>query len=185
MLVLNRRPGESIIIEHGIDLSLLSTEGHKVWLGVTVPGITSSVRLSPAAASASDVRLEIAAPLTVRVEEERAYVEVAPLGHPSHDCRTTFALHRKVGQSIDFGAELSVRVSSLARGNPSLALEGPTIGTGLVVTVIRQVGSYVRIGIDAPGRRVYRKEIWDQVVEENRAAAAGDLAALRLATSSA
>ena len=55
------------------------------------------------------------------------------------------------------------------------------IGDNIVVTVVDVKGDNIRIGIDAPREvKVYRGEIYDAIVAENRQAAAplGDLTGL-------
>ena len=56
--------------------------------------------------------------------------------------------------------------------------ESVYIGENVKVTVVEVKGNQIRLGIDAPNHiRIYREEIWVQILEENRkaAAAAGDL----------
>lgn len=51
--------------------------------------------------------------------------------------------------------------------------ESITIGDDVEITVIEVRGDQVRLGIAAPrGIAVHRKEIWLQIAEENKAAAA-------------
>lgn len=48
------------------------------------------------------------------------------------------------------------------------------IGDYIVVTVVEIKGNQIRLGIDAPPEfRIFRKEIYDQIQDENRAAALG------------
>ena len=50
--------------------------------------------------------------------------------------------------------------------------ESIQIGTDVEVTVIDVRGDVVRLGINAPQKtQIWRKELWDVIVEENRAAA--------------
>ena len=49
--------------------------------------------------------------------------------------------------------------------------ESIQIGTDVEVTVIDVRGDVVRLGINAPQKtQIWRKELWDVIVEENRAA---------------
>lgn len=49
------------------------------------------------------------------------------------------------------------------------------IGDKIKVTVVEIKGNQIRLGIDAPAEfRIFRKEIYDQIQEENRAAADSD-----------
>lgn len=54
------------------------------------------------------------------------------------------------------------------------------IGDEIKITIVEIKGSQIRVGIDAPADlRIYRKEIYDQIQEENRMAASGaDLSGL-------
>jgi len=50
--------------------------------------------------------------------------------------------------------------------------EGIVIGDDVTITVIEMKGGSIRIGIDAPReKKIYRQEIFDKIVEENRDAA--------------
>ncbi|MGH9088509.1 MAG: carbon storage regulator [Acidimicrobiales bacterium] len=174
MLVLNRRPGESIIIEHGINLTVLSVTDRKVWLCIEAPGVEPPVRVSASAVSDDAARLEVGAPTAITMDGDRIAVAVGGEGHPALSAQATFSLNRSVGQSVTVGDGLVVGIGSVAKGNPCVTLEGPKIGTGLRITLIRPAGSYVRIGVEAPDRRVYRKELWDDMVAANKAAAGED-----------
>jgi sRNA-binding carbon storage regulator CsrA len=179
MLVLNRRPGESIVIEHGVQVSVLSVTDRKVWLCIEAPGVDPPVRVSATALSDTEARIEIGAPVSMSLEDGQARVEVARPGHPAIRAQATVGLNRRIGESVAVGDALRVGLGSLAKGNPSLTIEGPSIADGLRITLIRPVGSYVRIGVEAPDRRVYRKELWEDVMAANRAAAGeGELSAL-------
>ncbi len=209
MLVLNRRPGESIVVEHGIRLTVLSVADHKVWLVLEAPGLRGPVHLSAAVLSEHEVRLEVGAPSAARIGDGGVCLELSPGTRGDRPAEATLSLLRQVGTSVAVvedvdaagapagvppagevatgdgaaaGERLRITVASVAKGNPCLRLTGPSIGFPLDVTVLRAVGSYVRVGIDAPAeRRVYRKELWDDMVAANRAAAGGegdDLSAL-------
>jgi len=50
--------------------------------------------------------------------------------------------------------------------------EGIVIGEDVTVTIVEMKGGNVRIGIDAPrDKKIYRQEIFDRIVAENRDAA--------------
>ncbi|MBQ7195945.1 MAG: carbon storage regulator CsrA [Synergistaceae bacterium] len=52
--------------------------------------------------------------------------------------------------------------------------ESIQIGTDIEVMIIDVRGDIVRIGINAPqSTQIWRKELWDIIVQENRAAAGG------------
>lgn len=50
--------------------------------------------------------------------------------------------------------------------------EGIVIGDDVTITVVEMKGGTVRIGIDAPrDKKIYRQEIFERIVSENRDAA--------------
>lgn len=52
------------------------------------------------------------------------------------------------------------------------------IGDDIVVEIVEVSGGSVRLGITAPKeRRIYREELWEQIKQENEAAARGDFSA--------
>jgi carbon storage regulator len=54
--------------------------------------------------------------------------------------------------------------------------EGILIGDDISIKIIDIKGGAIRIGIDAPkDKKIYRQEIYDRIVEENRNAAEWDL----------
>jgi carbon storage regulator len=54
--------------------------------------------------------------------------------------------------------------------------EGIVIGDDVTITVVEMKGGNVRIGIDAPKeKKIYRQEIFDRIVEENRDASRWDM----------
>jgi carbon storage regulator len=57
--------------------------------------------------------------------------------------------------------------------------EGIVIGEDITIKVIEMKGGGVRIGIDAPkDRKIYRQEIYDRIIEENRKAIKWNMADL-------
>jgi len=57
--------------------------------------------------------------------------------------------------------------------------ESIVIGDDIIVKVIEVRGDVVRIGVEAPSSvRIYREELYRELVESNRAAAAGPQEAL-------
>ena len=54
--------------------------------------------------------------------------------------------------------------------------EGILIGDDISIKIIEIKGGAIRIGIDAPrDKKIYRQEIYDRIVEENKNAAQWDL----------
>lgn len=54
--------------------------------------------------------------------------------------------------------------------------EGIVIGDDVTITIVEMKGGNVRIGIEAPReKKIYRQEIFDRIVEENRDASHWDM----------
>lgn len=54
--------------------------------------------------------------------------------------------------------------------------EGIVIGDDISITIVEMKGGNVRIGIDAPkDKKIYRQEVFDRIVKENRDAASWDM----------
>jgi len=54
--------------------------------------------------------------------------------------------------------------------------EGIVIGDDITIKVIEMKGGGVRIGIDAPkSSKIYRQEVYDRIIEENRQAVEWDI----------
>ena len=163
MLVLNRRPGESIIIEPDLRVTVLSVTDRRVWIGLRSAGTVPSLRVSATVVSADEARLEIGPLSCVTFEHDAVRVETAPEEHPGHSSQAGLAINRKLDQRVEVGSDLWISVVSVAKGNPCISFGGPAVGEELSVTLIRPAGSYVRLGVDAPSRRVYREELWEAV----------------------
>jgi carbon storage regulator len=57
--------------------------------------------------------------------------------------------------------------------------EGIIIGDDVTIKVIEMKGGGVRIGIDAPkSKKIYRQEVYDRIIEENKMASQWDMDAL-------
>lgn len=57
--------------------------------------------------------------------------------------------------------------------------EGIIIGDDVTVKIIETKGGGVRIGIDAPkNKKIYRQEVYDRIIEENKMATQWDMDAL-------
>lgn len=171
VLVLNRRPGESILVEDDIDISVLRGGNESMWLRIASPKIAPSVLLGATAVSTSELRLEIGAPRKAWIDEEGVHVEVAEGAHPAVAGHATISFFCRPGQIAKVGAGLELGVGPTERGHTCLTLDGPAIGVQIRLALIRLSKSCVRLGVDAPGRRVYRKELWEALVAANTAAA--------------
>lgn len=177
MLVLNRRPGESIIIEPDFHVTVLSVTDRRVWIGIRSSGTVPSLRVSATVVSASEARLEIGPLSSVTFDLDTVRVATAPEAHPGHSSQAGLAINRKLGQHVEVGSDLWISVASVSKGNPCISFGGPAVGEEFSVTLIRPSGNYVRLGVDAPSRRVYREELWEAVQSSgDRLPAIGSLA---------
>lgn len=173
MLVLNRRPGEAIIIEPDLRVTVLSVTDRRVWIGLRSPGRLPELRVSATVVSPNEARLEVV-PMS-RVEFDGGRVRIVPAhdGDPASAAHAGLAVDRRPGERVEVGDDLWVAVASISKGNPSVTFGGKAIGDAFSITLIRPAGSYVRLGVDAPDRRVYREELWD-VVQASSAAGGED-----------
>ncbi len=171
MLVLNRRPGESIFVEGDIEIAVLRATHQAVWLRIAGARIAPAVLLGATALSAEELRLEVGAPLRAWVDDHEVRIEVASRAHLSAAKHATFSFHCRPGQVAKVGGGLELGVGPTERGHPCLTLGGEAVGVQLRLALIRLARSCVRLGIDAPGLRVYRKELWEELVTVNTAAA--------------
>jgi sRNA-binding carbon storage regulator CsrA len=172
MLVLNRRPGESIIIEPGVVVTVLSVTDRRVWISMDAPGL-SQLRLSAVATGPTGARMELGPLAAVSYDGDDVLVALGSEGHPSATLHATLALDRSPGQRITLVGGAWVGLEAVTKGNPCVRFGGTVIGPEFSITLIRPAGNYVRLGVDAPERRVFRRELWDSV----RAAAPADGAA--------
>jgi sRNA-binding carbon storage regulator CsrA len=162
MLVLNRRPGESIIIEPGLVVTVLSVAERRVWIAVDGPGLPA-LRACAVATGATSARLEVGPVAAVSYEGESVSVAIATGDHPAVAPVATLALSRNPGERILLDQQAWVGIASVAKGNPCLELGGADLDPEVRITLIRPAGNYVRLGVDAPERRVYRRELWESV----------------------
>jgi sRNA-binding carbon storage regulator CsrA len=182
MLVLNRRPGESIVIEPDVTVTVLSIADRRVWLRLESPGLPP-VRISASALSPTEGRLEIGPLAAVAFDGGDVQVTTGGDDHPATTAQATVAVNRLVGEHVLVGSGLRVGLASLSKGNPCISFGGRSIGGEVRITLIRPAGSYVRLGVDAPDRRVYRSELWEVVQAGQQAAGTpGDPAPMGLAS---
>lgn len=159
MLVLNRRPGESVIIEPDFRVTVLSVADRRVRIALGAPDMPP-LHVSAVATSENQARLEIGPLRAVAFGRDAIRVDTAPDGHVASGAQAAIAVTRGIGERIDVGDDAWVAVASVAKGNPCVVFGGSAIGEELRITLIRPAGSYVRLGVEAPSRRVYREELW-------------------------
>jgi sRNA-binding carbon storage regulator CsrA len=163
MLVLNRRPGEAIVIDPDLRVTVLSVTDRRVWIAMESASAFPELRVSASVVSPNEARLEIAPMSSVTFDTDRVRITAAAKDHAANAARAGLAIDRKPGERVEVGDDLWVAVTSISKGNPTIAFGGSAIGEEFSITLIRPAGSYVRLGVDAPNRRVYREELWDVV----------------------
>lgn len=162
MLVLNRRPGETIVIEPDLRVTVLSVTDRRVWIGLRSSAFPE-LRVSASVVSPGEARLEIVPMSSVIFDGDRVRIVAGADGDLATTARAGIAVDRKPGERVEIGDDLWVALAAISKGNPSVTFGGSSIGEPFSITLIRPAGSYVRLGVDAPDRRVYREELWDVV----------------------
>lgn len=80
--------------------------------------------------------------------------------------------HHRVDNDFNYPAEQTVTTVSIMLVLTRKLGEGIIIGDDVTITVVEMKGGNVRIGIDAPrDKKIYRQEVYNRIVEENREAA--------------
>ncbi len=175
MLVLNRRPGESIVIEPDLRVTVLSVTDRRVWVGVSVAGACGHLRVCATVLSLNEARLEIVPMSSVSFDGEHVRIATAGEHDAANASRAGLAIDRKPGERVEIGDHLWVAIGSISKGNPTITFGGTAVGDEFSITLIRPAGSYVRLGVDAPERRVYREELWDAVQASGATREAGQV----------
>lgn len=170
MLVLNRHFGESIIIEGGVTITVLSAENRTVWLRVAGEKLSPSLLVGACCTSSVSMRLSIGAPLSMVIDEPGVRVQLAGQDHPSRRSQAVVSFYRTSGEEVLLSNGAVLRVKGTEHEHPNLVLSGDPLGGEISLAFIRPVGSWIRLGVDAPQRRVYRKELWEEIVASNSAA---------------
>lgn len=169
MLVLNRRPGESVIIEPDFRITVLSVADRRVRIALRAPDMPP-LHVSAVATSEDQARLEVGPLRSVAFDRESIRIDRAPDGHVASNVQAAIAVTCGMGEHIDVGDRTWVAVASVTKGNPCVVFGGSAIGEELRITLIRPAGSYVRLGVEAPSRRVYREELWAAMRTEEASA---------------
>jgi sRNA-binding carbon storage regulator CsrA len=142
---------------------VLSVTDRRVWIGMRSPSAFPELHICATVVSPYEARLEIVPVSSVVFDADRVRITTAGDGDSASAVRAGLAVDRKPGERVEVGEDLWVAVASISKGNPSITFGGPAIGDEFSITLIRPAGSYVRLGVDAPNRRVYREELWDVV----------------------
>lgn len=174
MLVLNRHFGESIIIEGGISVTVLSAKDRTVWLKVEGDVLYPPLFLGALGTSPTSMRLSIGSPLSMLVAEAGIRVALASGDHPSRPSQTLVSFECRTGDEVFVDNGIVLGVKATEHEHPNLILSGESLGEAVALAFIKPFGNWVRLGVDAPGRRVYRKELWEELTASNVAAVTSD-----------
>lgn len=163
MLVLRRRPGESIVFDGGMRICVAGLEGQRAWLEIAAPGLDVPVTVAVLEGDSDHARIGVRSPRAVAHDGESGdvHVEIAP---PDD---TTLLVRRSVGERLVVGdLELAVAASGSERAELRInctALSGP-----VVLSAFPASGGEVKLGIDAPREvRVLREEVWRELEAAN------------------
>jgi len=183
MFVIRRHAGEAVMFEGGLAVTVHAIVDRAAWLAFTSPDIAGAVVVAVVAADPERLCVAVAGPegLTPSADGRTTTVAVsAEVAGPAAD--RVLLVGVSPGQRIEFDG-LSLGAAPSGSDKPALlAVEAPALGGPVELAIITVSKFDATIGVAAPpDLRVYRLEVWEQLLEANRAAAgweAGDLAAL-------
>lgn len=176
MLVLRRRPNESILFDGGLKMTLAGLEEHRAWLSFAAPCLAEPVTLAAVQVSGEGACLAVRGPRTVGD------------GGPAIEVRTGGAeggvllVNRAVGELVVFDG-LTVAVQGVEAERAVLRLSLAVLPGPVDVSIFSVTGAEAKIGIEAPREvRVFREEVWQELEAANTGAGAhwseSDLATL-------
>lgn len=175
MLVLRRRANEVIVFDGGLSLTVLEIASHRAWLGFEAPSLGGVVALASLEVDADGALVAVRSPTSVEYEDGVTTIGLAEsnLARAAH-----LALRLGVGDELVFKG-MRVVLAGVEHERATLTIEVEGMAGPIAVSVHAITGAEVRLGIDAPDDvRVYRKELWLDLLGANQAAAAwssGDL----------
>ena len=176
MLVLRRRPSESILFDGGLKMTLTSLQEHRAWLAFAAPCLHEPVTL--AALGVEDERACVGIRGPRLVGDDGAALEVRTGGSEA----TVLLVNRAVGEQLAFeGMTVTLQAIEAERAVLRLGLE--VVPGPVDVSIFSVTGAEAKIGIEAPREvRVFREEVWQELEAANAGAGAAwsetDLASL-------
>ena len=179
MLVLRRRPLESILFDGGLKLTLAGVVDQRAWLSLSAPCLSAEVVLSPLQTTAGSVCLALRGPRALSEDERGLHLELG--GSPD----AVVLINRSIGQCVHTSG-LALSLKAVEAGRAVLKLELACIAGEIGVSIFSVSGAEAKIGIEAPREvRVLRDEVWRELEAANAGAGAAwseaDLAALSAA----
>ena len=176
MLVLRRRPTESILFDGGLKMTLAGLQEHRAWLTFAAPCLAEPVTLAALGVAGGEACVGIRGPRAVG-EGGRA-LEVTAGGSDA----AVLLVNRGVGDQLVFaGMTVTLQAVEADRAVLRLSLDG--LPGPVDVSIFSVTGAEAKIGIEAPREvRVFREEGWQELEAANADAGArwseSDLASL-------
>lgn len=176
MLVLRRRPLESILFDGGLKITLVGVVDQHAWLSLSAPCLSAEVVLSPVQSTAGSVCLALRGPRAISEENDGLHLELG--GSPN----TVLLVNRAIGEVLHTSG-LALCLKAVETGRAVLKVELACITGEIGVSIFSVTGSEAKIGIEAPREvRVLRDEVWRELEAANAGAgeawSESDLAAL-------
>ena len=179
MLVLRRRPLESILFDGGLKVTLAGVVDQRAWLSLSAPCLSAEVVLSPVQSTASSVCLALRGPRALTEEQDGLHLELGG------SADAVVLVNRSIGDVLHTSG-LTLSLKAIEAGRAVLRLELACITGEIGVSIFSVTGSEAKIGIEAPREvRVLRDEVWRELEAANAGAgeawSEADLAALSAA----
>jgi carbon storage regulator len=176
MLVLRRRPSESILFDGGLKMTLVGLQEHRAWLGFVAPCLPEPLTIAALSVEEGTACLGIRAPRLVG--QAGSCLEVRTGGSDE----TVLLVKRAVGEQLGF-AGMTLTLQAIEQERAVLRLELEVLPGPVDVSIFSVTGAEAKIGIEAPREvRVFREEVWQELEAANTQASAAwsetDLASL-------
>jgi sRNA-binding carbon storage regulator CsrA len=176
MLVLRRRPCESIVFDGGLRIKVNALQDQRAWLAISAPELRTEIVLATIATTPDHACIAVRGPSAIAREADGA------LALDVQDDDLVLLVNRALGEAISFPG-LRVSVAAIETDRAVLALELAAVSGRLTISAFPATGGEVKIGIEAPREvRVFREEVWRELESANTSAgeqwSPSDLAAL-------
>ena len=176
MLVLRRRPTESILFDGGLKMTLAGLQEHRAWLTFAAPCLAEPVTLAALGVAGGEACVGIRGPRTVG--DGGRTLEVAAGGSDA----AVLLVNRGVGDQLVFSG-MTVTLQAVEADRAVLRLSLEILPGPVDVSIFSVTGAEAKIGIEAPREvRVFREEVWQELEAANADAGArwseSDLASL-------
>lgn len=167
MLVLRRRPCESIVFDGGLKITVTALQDQRAWLAISAPDVTDPVVLAVLSVGTEEACIGVRGPDTIARDGA-----VLTLGTRADDDLVLLTT-RRPGDILRFSG-LNVTIDAVETDRAVLGLELAAITGRVTISAFPATGGEVKIGIDAPREvRVFREEVWRELESANTNAGAG------------